>query len=181
VPPLQAPFWERQATEPPEDYAAFLGWLCGGKTLRDMTAAHFSTGIPYERLNGLSRIWAWDIRATEWITHVRAVAREATAGLVEQLKAIEASRMRTAQQLQELIEQEVRKLHTMSQATSATVVTANELARLETVQHAQVQALVRAAEGIPPEVGTGGPDWTKLSPQELEHVRQLKIKAGAAD
>ncbi len=180
VPPLQAPFWERQTYEPPEAYAAFLAWLCGGKELQDFGAAIKATGLDYNTLLIMSQRHVWEIRATEWIAHVRAVAKEATSGLVSQLKEIEASRIRTAIMLQDLIEREATKLRNMSEKSTATVVTANELARLETVQHAQVQALVRAAEGIPAELGAGnGPDWSKLTPQELEMARQLREKAKA--
>lgn len=179
IPLLQAPLWERQPGESDVEAAAFRGWLLGGTQLRDWTAACHASGMAPSAIQVTARRWAWEIRATEYQAHVRSVQLAASADMRTQLEAITRARLDNARQLVELVRLELGKLLQTSQKTDASVLEPRTLARLVAVLIPDVAALQRQADGLPPDVGdpSSGATWDRLSPAELEQMRQLRDKA----
>lgn len=182
LPPLQAPFWERQPSESEAEFSAFREWLCGSPRgeLRDWLHAAHVTGLAPDDLRALAQRWVWEVRANEYTRQATRAGETALAPLREAVARLQARRLDYAWSMVDLIATELAKHLALAQSSSAITVDLGALARHARVFELAIQALQRQAEGLPPEADqatTEALDWSALTPAELELHRQLRAKA----
>jgi hypothetical protein len=186
LPPLTAPVWGKQPEETPQAYDAFLAWLCGGTKVRDWVAAAKAAGTSLELTKTIAQRWVWEVRAQEWIKASRRVSIEAMAPMRDELVALTVTRLRAHRAALELEALELEKMLAKAKGELATgaaalpsTLDARELAAIRRVNVQANDALRREADGLPPaDDGKAPSRFDDLSPDELEHYRKLRDKAG---
>lgn len=187
LPLLQAPVWEQQPTELPEEHAAFRTWYWGAdgkaptRPARDWQAVQ-RVGYTSEQARALAVRWAWETRAQEYersnLELVKA-SRGELKGKVDDLLSYQVS---CAREAQVLFLEELKKLAAMARSTPALVLDAKDLVKLGTLTEKLIKGLDQATARAVPVSTEPTTDWGALSADELEEARQLfsKVrKAGA--